>query len=209
MKQIYFIRHGETDNNKKNRLQGRGINSSINENGRLQGEEIAEALKDVPIQKVVVSSLVRTLETATPLVEQKGALVESYSELDEMSFGIWEGAYFKDVKDQIHELNAKWISGDVTAEVENGESPQQVFERAGAKVIEILKASEEEHIAFVIHGRLIRILLSEFVGKGLRNMHLIKHQNGAINHLLWNGDSFEVVSLNIVEHLSTEAVEWK
>ncbi len=126
-----------------------------------------------------------------------------------MSFGIWEGAYFKDVKNDIHELNAKWVSGDVTAEVEKGESPQQVFERAGDKVIEILKASDEEHIAFVIHGRLIRILLSEFVGEGLKNMHLIKHQNGAINHLLWNGDSFEVVSLNITQHLSMEAVEWK
>lgn len=209
MKQVYIIRHGETDNNRNHRLQGRGINASINEVGRLQGEEVAEALKDVPIQKVVVSSMIRTLETATPLINQKDAIVESYTELDEMSFGKWEGAFFEDVKKEIHEIHVRWTSGEVTAEVEGGESPQQVFDRAGAKVIEVLNSSQEEHIAFVIHGRLIRILLSEFLGKGLKNMHLIKHQNGAINHLTWNGDAFEVVKLNIIDHLSMEAVEWK
>lgn len=209
MKHVYIIRHGETDNNKNHKLQGRGINASINEAGRLQGGEIAYALKDVPIQKVVVSSLVRTLETATPLINQKKPIVEHYTELDEMNFGKWEGAYFNDVKKEIHEINSRWMSGEVTAEVEGGESPQQVFNRAGAKVLEVLSNSTEEHIAFMIHGRLIRILLSEFLGKGLRNMHLIKHQNGAINHLTWNGESFEVVKLNMIDHLSMEAVEWK
>lgn len=208
MKQVYIIRHGETDNNRNHRLQGRGVNASINEIGRLQGEEIAEALKDVPIQKVVISSMIRTLETATPLINQKDATVESYAELDEMSFGKWEGALFEDVKKEIHEIHTRWTSGDINAEVEGGESPQQVFDRAGAKVIEVLNSSQEEHIAFVLHGRLIRILLSVFLGKGLKNMHLIKHQNGAINHLAWNGDSFEVVKLNKIDHLSTEAVEW-
>ncbi|GAB5409477.1 MAG: histidine phosphatase family protein [Balneolaceae bacterium] len=208
MKQVYIIRHGETDNNKNHKLQGRGVNASINKTGRIQGEEIAFALKEVPIQKVVVSSLIRTLETAQPLIDQKDAVVESYAELDEMSFGKWEGEHFNDVKKDIHALNTRWMSGDITAEVEDGESPQQVFDRAGSKVVEILNHSEEEYIAFVIHGRLIRIILSEFLGKGLKNMHLIKHQNGAINHLTWNGDGFEVVILNKVDHLSTEAVDW-
>ncbi len=190
-------------------LQGRGINASINEVGELQAKEIAEALKEVPIQKVVVSSLIRTLETATPLINQKNAVVESFPELDEMSFGKWEGAHFGDVKKEIHDLHIRWFSGEVTAEVGGGESPQQVFDRAGTKVIEILENSNEEYIAFILHGRLIRILLAEFLGMGLKNMHQIKHQNGAINHLLWNEEKFEVVKLNIVDHLSTEAVEWK
>lgn len=209
MKQVYFIRHGETDNNKSHLLQGRGINASLNEVGWLQAREIAEALKDVPIQKILTSSLIRTLETATPLIDQKDAVVESYADLDEMSFGKWEGAYFGDVKEEIHSMHIQWSSGNVDVEVEGGESPQQVFDRAGAKIIDILNNSEEEYFAFVIHGRLIRIILSEFLGKGLKNMHLIKHQNGSINHLKWNGSSFEIVELNRIDHLSTEALEWK
>lgn len=207
MKHVFIIRHGETDNNKIHRLQGRGINASINEKGEEQAEAISEALRDFPIQKIVTSSLIRTLETATPLIHQKKVPVESYSELDEMSFGVLEGTYYNDVKDKLHELHDRWSSGEVELEIEGGESPLQVFERAGAKIVEVLENSSEEYIAFVVHGRLIRILLSEFLGKGLKNMHLVKHENGAINHLSWNGDGFEVVELNKIDHLSSIQAE--
>ncbi|MBO6523825.1 MAG: histidine phosphatase family protein [Balneolaceae bacterium] len=206
MKHVFFIRHGETDNNKFHRLQGRGVDASINETGREQANAIAEVLKDYPIERVIVSSLVRTLETATPLIEQSKALVEEYAELDEMSFGDFEGCYFNDVKVQIHEVNEQWMDGDVDVEIPGGESPSQVFERAGSKVIEILENAEEDHIVFLLHGRLIRILLSELLGKGLKNMHLIKHQNGSINHLLWNGSGFEAVELNKIDHLTALAI---
>lgn len=205
MKHVFIIRHGETDNNKFHRLQGRGIDASINQAGEEQANAIAEALEAFPIQKVVTSSLIRTLETATPLIEQSNSKVERYKELDEMSFGDFEGCYFKDVKVQIHEVNEQWMEGNVDAEIPGGESPRQVFKRAGAKIIEVLENSEEEYIVFLVHGRLIRILLSEFLEKGLKNMHLIKHQNGSINHLTWNGSGFEAVELNKIDHLSAVA----
>lgn len=203
MKHIFIIRHGETDNNKHHLLQGRGINASINEKGKEQAECVSEALKDIPIKKIVVSSLRRTIETATPLIEQTKAVVESYSELDEMGFGHWEGAYFEDVKEGIEAINQRWKQGEVELEIPGGESPQQVFDRASEKLIEVVKNSKEEYIAFVIHGRLIRILLSGILGYTLKNMHLIKHQNGAINHLIWDGEQFEVIELNKIDHLKT------
>ena len=202
-----MVRHGETDNNKFHRLQGRGIDASINETGMEQAEAIAEAFKDFPIQKIVTSSMVRTLETATPLIRQTNAVVEQYEELDEMSFGDLEGSYFNEVKIQIHDINEQWMNGDVDVPIPGGESPREVFSRAGTKVIDVLKNSEEEYIAFILHGRLIRILLSEFLGKGLKNMHLIKHQNGSINHLIWNGSGFEAVELNKIQHLTSVSAE--
>ena len=66
---------------------------------------------------------------------------------------------------------------------------------------EIAENSSETHIAVFIHGRLIRILLSEILGLGLKNMHQIQHQNGAINHLIWENGVFKTVQLNIVNHL--------
>jgi probable phosphoglycerate mutase len=84
----------------------------------------------------------------------------------------------------------------------NGESPQEAFDRANAKVIEVLEATNSENIVFMIHGRLTRILLSEWLGYGLKNMHKIEHQNGAINHLNWEAGSFEAVQLNMTDHLA-------
>ncbi len=207
MKHIYIIRHGETDNNRVHRFQGRGINASINETGRQQAEAIALALKDVPIQKVVTSSLIRTMETAAPLIEQSKALVESFPELDEMSFGKYEGSYIDEIMDAIKELQKKWSSGETDYCIEGGgESPQQVYDRAATKLLEVIENSEEKYIAFMLHGRLIRILLSGLLGLGLSNMQQIKHTNGSINHLVWNGKELEVVELNKIDHLKGVAI---
>lgn len=201
MKHFFIIRHGETELNKLRLLQGRGINASVNKVGRSQAHAIAKALSIYPIQKIVTSSLIRTQESAAPLAEIKSINIESWKELDEMSFGDLEGKSFNNVLDQLKFLQNEWSFGNTKIPVPGGESPEDVYERAGKKIREIAENSSETHIAVFIHGRLIRILLSEILGLGLKNMHQIQHQNGAINHLIWENGVFKTVQLNIVNHL--------
>lgn len=202
MKHLYIIRHGETEFNKSQLLQGRGINASLNERGLEQGEAVANYLEDKNISLVVTSSLNRAIESASPLLNRIDSTFKSHSEIDEMSFGEWEGQPFSEVLDSIHEIQKTWKSGQVTAKIPGGESPMEVYTRASRKINEIVESSQDEHIAIYIHGRLIRILLSGLLGYGLENMHLIKHENGAINHLTWKSGVYSSVKLNITEHLS-------
>ncbi len=201
VKHIYIIRHGETDFNKAQKMQGRGIDASINELGQAQAKSVADALKSVAITKIVTSSLVRTLETAQPLIEQTEAVVETYADLDEMSFGTLEGKEFKEVEKEVKYFHKCWVEGELDLAPENGESPNQVFTRANAQTVKVLQNSEDDHIVFMLHGRLIRILLSVWLGNGLSNMDSIKHTNGAINHLLWDGKGFQSIELNKTNHL--------
>ena len=201
MKQIFIVRHGETDNNKAGIIQGRSLDASINELGRMQARAISEALEPFDIQKIVASGLRRTHETAQPLAEKRKLSIEKYPELDEINFGVLEGRSFTNIKDEVMELQKQWESGNLDFAPKNGESPRQTFTRANNKVNEVLETSTEESIVFVIHGRLTRILLSEWLGYGLRNMHKIEHQNGAINHLSWKGGIFKALELNKTDHL--------
>lgn len=201
MKHLYIIRHGETEFNKTKRLQGRGINASLNAKGRLQADAVAAELQSYPIQKIVTSSLVRTHESAQPLAESKNINIESWAELDEMSFGDFEGEPFYEVLDHLKYLQNEWSYGDTTIPVPGGESPEEVYQRAAKKLIEIVENSTESHIAVFIHGRLIRILLSGLLGLGLQNMQEIEHENGSINHLTWQNGVFSSVELNITDHL--------
>jgi probable phosphoglycerate mutase len=201
VKQIFVIRHGETDNNKAGIIQGRSINASINQLGRQQAESICEAVKPFTIQKIVASGLKRTHETAQPLADYLNLSIEKHPELDEIDFGILEGKSFSDIEVEMQEVHDKWVSGNVDFAPKNGESPREVFERANTKVQEVLQNSEEENIVFMVHGRLTRILLSEWLGYGLKNMHKIEHQNGAINHLIWQNGEFKAVELNMTDHL--------
>lgn len=201
MKQLFFIRHGETDNNKASIIQGRGLDASINELGRLQAKAICDALEPFNIQKIVASGLRRTHETVQPLAEQRKLKIEKYPELDEIDFGIMEGKVFTEIQEQVMEVHEQWKGGNVDFAPEKGESPLQTFTRANSKVVEVLESSKEEYIVFMIHGRLTRILLSEWLGYGLHNMHKIEHQNGAINRLTWKAGKFEAVELNKTDHL--------
>jgi|AntRauTorcE11897_2_1112592.scaffolds.fasta_scaffold01015_5 probable phosphoglycerate mutase len=201
MKQIFTIRHGETDNNKVGIMQGRGLDASINETGMLQAEAIRDALKPFQVDKIIASSLVRTHQTVQPLATERNLSIEKYAELDELDFGEFEGKVFMDFEDEIMALHDQWVSGKVGVSPKGGESPQQAFDRANAKVMEVLESSEEENIVFMIHGRLTRVLLSEWLGLGLKNMHKIEHQNGAINHLTWDEGKFKAVELNKIDHL--------
>lgn len=201
MKHFYIIRHGETEFNKSKLLQGRGINAPLNETGWLQAKAVANALESYPIEKIVTSSLIRTKQTAAPFAQRTHTEIESWSEFDEMSFGNFEGKPFFDVIEHLKELQEVWSNGQIDVEVPGGESPEEVYERAATKLIEIAESSAETHIAVFIHGRLIRILLSGILGYGLKNMQNIEHENGAINHITWEKGVFHPNRLNMTEHL--------
>lgn len=207
-KHFYLIRHGETEFNKTKKLQGRGINAPLNETGRNQAEYVAEALQDVAISEIITSSLLRAKESAEPISKLKSIAIESYSALDEMDFGEWEGQPFDDVIDQIKDIQSKWKAGDTHVQVPGGESPDEVFTRSGDFLKKLAKESQHNNIAVVIHGRLIRILLAGLLGIGLKNMHQIKHQNGAINHLAWHEGVFRAIELHRVDHLPKSDLVW-
>jgi len=203
MKHIYIIRHGETDFNKSHLMQGRGIDASINETGKEQSESIADFFVEIEVERIISSSMKRAIESANSLSDKKGLITERYSELDEMNFGDLEGKPFEEVKEELNYLHESWSNGLLDIPTPNGETPIQVFGRANSKAIEIIENACESVLVFVLHGRLIRILLSEWLGLGLQNMHKIEHQNGAINHLTWFESKFEAIDLNITSHLTT------
>ena len=58
---IYMIRHGETDWNKKRKLQGQ-VDIPLNEFGKLLAKETAPALADVPFAVCYTSPLKRAAE---------------------------------------------------------------------------------------------------------------------------------------------------
>ena len=201
MKHFFIIRHGETEYNKLRLLQGRGIDVSLNKKGRLQALAVSKVLESYPITRIVTSSLIRTKQTAAPFAQRTQTEIESWSEFDEMSFGNFEGKPFFDVIKHLKELQEVWSNGQIDVEVPGGESPEEVYERAATKLIEIAESSAETHIAVFIHGRLIRILLSGILGYGLKNMQNIEHENGAINHITWEEGVFHPNRLNMTEHL--------
>lgn len=199
---IYLARHGETEYNRCNQIQGRGIDASLNNTGIQQAQAIACYLQDVAIQKIVSSSLKRSRQTAETIAKQQRLDVVSYRDLDEMDFGILEGKPISEIESELKHLHERWKSGDVDFSLAEGESPAAVYKRANDKAQMILEENIQNNMLFVLHGRLLRILLSEWLGHGLQNMHKIPHCNGALYHLQWTDSGFKSLYVNKTDHLT-------
>jgi broad specificity phosphatase PhoE len=62
-KEIFIIRHGETDFNQLGIVQGKGVNSSINAKGMQQAQAFFEAYRNENFEKIYISQLQRTAQT--------------------------------------------------------------------------------------------------------------------------------------------------
>jgi probable phosphoglycerate mutase len=101
---IYFIRHGETDWNAEGRLQGQK-DIPLNDLGRVQAEEAGRRLQSIAPHfedlAYVASPMGRTRETMELLRKAIGLHPGSYKldeRLVELTFGIWEGRTWKEVR---------------------------------------------------------------------------------------------------------------
>lgn len=198
---LFIARHGETEYNRVNRMQGRGIDEPLNETGQLQSKAIAKFLEPYGLDIIFSSSLTRSRQTAELIAEKFDIDVVPYAELDEIGFGIFEGKYSHEIEDELNILHENWRNGKTHLAPENGESPKQALSRVRSRIIPLIDEYSGKNILFVLHGRLIRVLLSYWLGYGLERMHEIKHSNGGLNHLKWNGKAFEIICLNKTDHL--------
>ncbi|MBO5283733.1 MAG: histidine phosphatase family protein [Lachnospiraceae bacterium] len=87
---IYLIRHGETEWNLQQRLQG-SADIPLNENGVELARITAQGLKEVPFDLIYTSPLKRARQTAEILRGDRDIPLIEEPRLKEICFGIYEG----------------------------------------------------------------------------------------------------------------------
>jgi phosphoserine phosphatase len=203
MTEIYLIRHGETEFNRRNIVQGGGIDSDLNDTGIAQGAAFFDLYGHLEFDSIYCTSLKRTRQTLQGF-ERKGHSIQTLPELNEFGWGILEGAEGTDeVAAQFQRVLAAWRSGDFTARVEKGESPIEAWERAQPGVERVMAENTgHRRVLICSHGRIMRVILSQMLGYGLHRMDLFPHHNTALNLLSFNSSGkFRIHKLNDTTHL--------
>lgn len=106
VKPFYFIRHGETDWNRRGIYMG-SKDIPLNETGSSQAELAARTLQYEPILQIVTSPLSRALKTAEIISNYLDKPLTVIDELRECSLGMMEG---KD-KTGEHSPLEQWLGG--------------------------------------------------------------------------------------------------
>ena len=201
VKKIYLIRHGQTDFNVQNIVQGSGIDSDLNEKGRQQAAQFFAAYKQMPFDKVYTSVLRRTHQSVQGFLDM-GLPHEQYTALNEISWGVREGTRITAEEDvEYHGVLAQWNRGETHARLTGGESPDEVAARQ-RPFIELLKSRpEEENVLECMHGRAMRALLCQLLNYPLRRMDAFEHRNLCLYKVHYTGSMFTVRNFLDVAHL--------
>jgi broad specificity phosphatase PhoE len=202
---LYFVRHGETEYNRRRIVQGRKIDSTLNDTGRRQAEALAERLASLDPVALYTSTLRRALQTTDRIAERHpGVPVYRTEDLEEMSWGVHEGDAPSDATDAIY---GRWDRGEFDYQIDGGESIRDVQERALRAVRRITSEHPGATVIVVAHGRLLRVLLASLLNEyGLERMSEIEHDNTGVNHLRCRADSYEACLLNCTAHLEKATV---
>jgi broad specificity phosphatase PhoE len=200
-KKIYIVRHGQTDFNLQNIVQGSGVDSSLNQRGRAQAKAFFEHYKNVPFDKIYTSTLKRTKETVKGFLDL-GIPSEALAGLNEISWGTKEGFKITPEEDQYyHYMLKQWQLGNTSLRIEGGESPDDVIIRMKPAVDHIMHNTNEQTVLICMHGRAIRILLCILLNYPLKSMDMFEHENLCLYLLHYADNTFTIKLHNDVSHL--------
>ncbi len=203
MKEIFLIRHGETEYNKKGIVQGRGVNPPLNEKGRIQADLFFEKYKDELFEIVYTSTLQRAIESVQKFIDKK-IPHEKLSELDEIGWGELEGREVDDyTRSEFKRIILEWKNGDSESKTINGESPLEL-QKKHFRFLDIIQSRPQKKILVCMHGRALRILLCTLLNKSLSEMDDFPHHNFSLYKVLFDGNEFKLTSLNDLSHLHVE-----
>lgn len=195
-KKLYIIRHGQTDFNKRGIVQGSGIDAPLNELGLEQALKFYNQNRHLDFDKVYVSELQRTHQSTSHFIDS-GIPLQILPGLNEISWGIKEGEEVSvDTKSYYQQLTQSWSEGNLDRAIEEGESPNQVFERQKHAISHILSQRTEANVLICMHGRAMRIILSQLLNTPLVEMDQYEHTNLCLYMVEWNGSSFELTIRN-------------
>jgi broad specificity phosphatase PhoE len=200
-KTLYIVRHGQTDLNKRGVIQGRGMDTDLNDEGRKQAQQFFNAYQSVPFDKIYISKLKRTQQSIQPFIDL-GIPFEKLAGLDELGWGIHEGQpSTPENKIEFMQIMRNWIDGKLDAKFEGGESPNEVKARQLEALKVIMSHPEEETVLICMHGRALRLLLCLLTEKPLTEMDTFPHQNLVLYKVFYDGEKYTITDFNDANHL--------
>lgn len=153
---IYFIRHGQTDWNVRELMQGQ-TDIPLNDTGRSQAQQMAQSLQGVTFDKVFCSPLCRAVETCKAVVSEQQIVLDS--RLAERCFGEFEG-------ESIYVMRARQFwNENANQTFERAESLFQVIDRVYEFLDEIMHKYPHQNVLLVAHGGIGMVVQSYFCGK--------------------------------------------
>ncbi len=105
--EILLIRHGQSNGNSKNIVQGTQ-DEGLSELGKEQANKLSEYFNVNDLSAIYSSNLGRAIQTAEPTAKKLNLNIKINPDLQEAGFGIWEGLTYEGVREQFPVEYSAW-----------------------------------------------------------------------------------------------------
>ena len=148
---LILVRHGETDANREGRLMSSSGGPSLNATGRAQATYIAAALKGEPLFHLYTSPSRRARETTGIISRALNAPLTEVDDLSEVNVGDLEGLTDIEMRQNYGSYVEAWDRDAATARPPDGETLQELQDRAWGAVQHLSVAHSDETVVAVSH----------------------------------------------------------
>ena len=197
--EIILIRHGETEWNSQKRMQGHS-NSDLSSVGQAQIQALGQWMKNVPFDLIYSSDSPRAKQTAESITQFSGHELQFDQRLREKNLGVFEGLTSEEARERHPEVFRLFKTAGSKYVIDEGESTQQLQDRALEIVNEIRIKHPEERVLLVTHGGFIRVVMKHSLGLSLETPTRFLIRNTGVFRLEWE-DKWLVSQMGGVSHL--------
>ena len=200
MMRIFLIRHGETEWNRQNRLQG-DSDIHLSPEGFHQAKSLADHVPFQHVDAIYSSDLTRAVTTAEILAERFNLTVNEMPELRETNFGDWEGRFISELAAEFPKEFGRFFTDPERCHPPHGETFLESQARAMIGIREIISKHDNQNIVVVTHGAVIRLILGAALDMPIHKMWAIAQFNMALNVLRVDDGDMTVELMNSTAHL--------
>ena len=162
MTRLIIWRHGQTDWNFANRIQGH-TDVALDDVGRAQATAAATALAAQHPDAIVASDLRRAADTAAALAAATGLPVHFDPRLRERYFGSWQGMTADEVATKYQAENARWRRGEPINAFDI-EDLDDLAKRVTAAALDAVERVDGGTAVVATHGGAAKHILSGLLG---------------------------------------------
>ena len=194
---IYLLRHGQTEENKKGSYYG-NLDISLNEIGIRQGCKAKEFFSDIKLDRIYVSDKKRTSEMAKLVLGQAEVQIIQDNRINETNFGDFEGKTYEEIKTLYPEECVCWQNNWMEFVPPSGESYIELCKRVKS-FMEDIKKLEVDNILICSHSGVIRAIYCYVMNENIDLFWKFGCKNGDISIIKYEYGNLYLDSINHYE----------